>query len=59
MRGGAEAGRLFDGQVGSLAVVDGLDVLRGEVAHVSVAAAPPAQGVGAVQQLDDVAAKEA
>lgn len=43
----------------SLALVDGLDVLRREVAHVSVATAPPARGVGAVEELDDVAAEEA
>lgn len=43
----------------SLALVDGLDVLRWEVAHVSVATAPPARGVGAVEEFDDVAAQEA
>lgn len=43
----------------SLALVDGLDVLRREVAHVSVATAPPASGVGAVEEFDDVAAQEA
>lgn len=57
-RRGAEAEVLSDGQR-SLALVDGLDVLRREVAHVSVATAPPARGVGAVEEFDDVAAKEA
>lgn len=44
---------------GSLAVMNGLDVFRREEAHVSVATSPPAQRVGAVEQLDDVAAEEA
>jgi len=39
-------------------VVNGLDILRGEVAHTSVATALPALGVGAVQQVDEVAAQE-
>ena len=42
----------------SLAVVNGLDVLRREVAHSSVAPAPPARLVGAVHKFNDVAAQE-
>lgn len=45
--------------VGSLAVVNRLDILRGKVAHVSMATAPPAQCVGAVNELDDVSPQEA
>lgn len=40
-------------------MVDRLHILWGEVAHMSVAAAPPAQRVGAVDEFDDVAAQEA
>lgn len=40
-------------------MVNGLDVLRGEVAYVSVAAAPPAQRIGAVHEFDDITSQEA
>lgn len=40
-------------------MVNGLDVLRREVAHPPVAAAPPAQRIGAVEEVDDVAPEEA
>lgn len=52
-------GCVFDWHARSLAVVNGLDVLRREVAHVSMATAPPAQRVGAVNEFDDVTAQEA
>lgn len=40
-------------------MVNGLDVLRGEVAHVSMATAPPAQRIGAVNEFDDITTQEA
>ena len=40
-------------------MVDGLDVLRWEEAHAPVTAALPALQVGAVEEVDDVAAHEA
>lgn len=40
-------------------MVNGLDVFRREEAHVSVATSPPAQRIGGVEQLDDIAAEEA
>lgn len=61
VRGRGQGGSLMNlwGRVRSLAVVKGLDVLRGEVAHMSMAAAPPAQRIGAVNEFNDVAAQEA
>lgn len=44
---------------GSLALVNRLDILRREVAHVPMATAPPAQRIRAVNEFDDVAAQEA
>lgn len=49
---------LIDG-VGSLALVNGLDVFWGEVAHMSLATTSPAQRIGAVEELDDITAQEA
>lgn len=40
-------------------MVNRLDVLRREVAHVSVATTPPAQRIRAVNEFDDVTAQEA
>lgn len=42
----------------SLALVYGLDVLRGEVAHASMATSPPASWVRAVDEFNGIAALE-
>lgn len=42
-----------------MALVNRLDILRREEAHVSMATTPPAQRIGAVNEFDDVTTQEA
>lgn len=46
-------------KVRSLAVVNWLDVLWGEVANVSMATTSPAQGIRAVEEFNDITTQEA
>lgn len=45
--------------MGSLVLINGLDVLGGEVAHSSVTATPPTYRVRAVNEFDDISTHQA
>lgn len=59
-RGTRGSGPAFDWHLfSSLALVNWLHVFRREVTHVASAAPPPARGVGAVNEFNDITAQEA